>query len=99
IYRGMWNPVIKVYSVTFEENRTFFEDFSSFLQFFTATALSLSLLREDMQDFDNNYLLPRVTVIPRVPEPPFTLLAPFLPDLSLSSPWEEVPLEYQGREE
>ncbi|MFP4178871.1 MAG: hypothetical protein ACLFSA_02340 [Spirochaetaceae bacterium] len=93
-YRGMWNPVIRGYSLALEEDKIFFEEFSAFLRSFSASTLSLPLLQEEIRDSEDAYILVRVTVIPRVPEPPFTLLAPFLPGLSLSSPWKEVPFEH-----
>ena len=83
----MWNPVLEGYTLEGDGERRFFSDYLAFIEAFSSCILPASLYAE--LD-DSRYMNVKVTLIPEVPVPPFTLLAPFLPNLRVSSPWRRV---------
>lgn len=87
VFTGMWNPVLEAYTLVGNGERRFFTDYTSFVEAFSTISLPSSLYPELR---DSRYAHAKVTLIPEVPVPPFTLLAPFLPNLRVSSPWRRV---------
>jgi hypothetical protein len=98
VYTGMWNPVMERFGLRSAGGTRYFTDYERFFEAFTGVQLPVSATdlpgaNDDNSDSgagDGRYVLVRATVIPKVPVPPFTLLAPFMPGLKKTSPWFRI---------
>ncbi len=89
-YTGMWNPIFEVYSLIAEGERRIYPDFTAFLRDFASVRFSPDI-HEPLSN--EHHLRVRARLTPEVPVPPFNLLAPFLPNLRITTPWHRLRLE------